>query len=154
MKETISSIQNKLDHLYNRTQVRGLKPSCKITSTACTSFYFLGGYLHTQGPWPDAAQHKQPPGEWRRKWTGWRLAGRRSSAEHSQRGDPHWAGEKSVPVLLSLPGEEHTGKCAAPKRKATYFLCLSCFVSSIAHETFLVTRFTSHVFQDSILLTT
>lgn len=26
MKETISSIQNKLDHLYNRTQVRGLHP--------------------------------------------------------------------------------------------------------------------------------
>lgn len=29
MKETISSIQNKLDHLYNRTQVRGLKPHAK-----------------------------------------------------------------------------------------------------------------------------
>lgn len=41
MKETISSIQNKIDHLYNRTQVSGLHPLCEMTSAAATPFYIL-----------------------------------------------------------------------------------------------------------------
>lgn len=41
MKETISSIQNKIDHLYNRTQVSGLHPLREMTSTAPTPFYIL-----------------------------------------------------------------------------------------------------------------
>lgn len=41
MKETISSIQNKIDHLYNRTQVSGLHPLWEMTSAVATPFYIL-----------------------------------------------------------------------------------------------------------------
>lgn len=108
------------------------------------AFLHLGyGYLHAQGPRPDPAQHKQPPSERRRKRTGRRATGRRESDDHSQRGDTHWAGEKGVPVLLSLPGEEHTGRCATPERNATCSFCRShCSVLlCVAYDTQLQAKF-------------
>lgn len=111
MKETINSIQSKLDHLYNRTQVNSiwfflqslhLEFKCKDRL-----FYFMWTF-GCSGPRPDPAQHQQPLSERRGQWTGRSGQRRRTwgkTAELSEGGDTDGAGEKSVSVLLFLPGE-------------------------------------------------
>lgn len=60
------------------------------------------------GPWSDPAHYQQPPGERTRQRTGWSNCWRRwrrwEPAEHTEGGHTHRAGEKSVSVLLCLPG--------------------------------------------------
>lgn len=104
MKETINNIQTKLDHLYNRTQVNGIQSL--YVELECKDRPFNPMWTFAcSGPWPDLAQHQQPPGERRGQWTGRSGQGRRKPAEHSEGGDTDGAGEKGVSVLLGLPGE-------------------------------------------------
>lgn len=112
MKETISSIQTKLDHLYNRTQVNSIGHITNLSAEVKVgeiSFVFIQIFA-CSGPRPDSSQHQQPPGERREQRSGWRVQGWREPAEHSETGDSDGAGEKGVSVLFRLPGKS---QCAA-----------------------------------------
>lgn len=112
MKETINSIQTKLDHLYNRTQVnrighiRDLSIEVKVSEI---SLVFMQTFA-CSGPRSDSSQYQQPLGERREQRSGRTVQEWRRPAEHSEAGDPYGAGEKGVSVLLRLPGES---QCAA-----------------------------------------
>lgn len=111
MKETISNIHTRLDHLYNRTQVSCifLFLQSLYSEAKCKDRQFYSVWTFScSGSWPDPAHHQQPPGERRGQWAGWSGQRRRKwrkPAEQSEGRDTDGAGEEGVFVLLRLPGE-------------------------------------------------